>query len=120
MFRTCSPAGSMVTTTSAPFTASTALGAGVTPSFSAASSDAFTRSKPRTWCCALTRLRAIGPPMLPRPMKPIFAMVPSLILEGELARAQAGEIAVHLHVVDRVQARWLPARLLVLVDHHGA
>ncbi len=67
--RTCLPAGNMVMTTSASATASRAEAATAMPSASACAHEAGTRSKPTTRCCALTRLAAMGPPMLPRPMK---------------------------------------------------
>ncbi len=59
----------MVTTTSAAFTASAALTASETPRAAAAALAASDRSKPCTSCPALTRLAAIGPPMLPSPTK---------------------------------------------------
>ena len=74
--RTCLPAGSMVTTTSAAATASRALGAMRTPDAAAAVFAASTRSKPSTEWPALTRLAAIGAPMLPRPRKAIFVICP--------------------------------------------
>jgi hypothetical protein len=75
---TCSPAGSMVTTTSALSTVALALATICTPSLAEASRDVATTSKPKTWPPALTRLAAIGPPMLPRPMNPMLAMFASL------------------------------------------
>ena len=71
-FRIC-PFGSMVMTTSAPAAASTAPVAGDTPSTSAAAG-----SKPDTSCPAAARLRAIGAPMFPSPMKPIFMPDPPI------------------------------------------
>ena len=51
-----------------------------------------TRSKPTTRCCALTRFAAIGPPMLPRPMKAmvVIAVVPLMQLSfpGPTQRAR--------------------------------
>ena len=44
------------------------------PAAAKASSAAGTRSKPATWWPAFSRLRAIGPPILPSPTKPIRAM----------------------------------------------
>lgn len=74
---TCRPAGSMVMTTSAPSAAARAEPATVIPSARAASSEAGTRSKPRTVWPAFTRLAAMGPPMLPRPMNPMVCAIPS-------------------------------------------
>ena len=71
---TCLPAGSMVMTVSAPFTAAAALSAMVAPSLLAWFFEASTRSKAMTLWPALTRLAAIGPPILPRPMNAIFAI----------------------------------------------
>jgi len=75
---TCLPAGSMVITTSAPCTAATELSATPAPSALACARDASTRSNAVTWWPALTRLAAIGPPILPRPMNAMFAMSSSL------------------------------------------
>ncbi len=71
---TCLPAGSMVMTTSAPFTAAAALSAIAAPSLFAWLREASTRSKAITLWPALTRLAAIGPPILPRPMNAMFAI----------------------------------------------
>ena len=71
---TCSPAGSMVTTTSAPSTVALALAAIWTPSLADASRDAGTTSKPAIWWPAFTRLAAIGAPILPKPINPMVAM----------------------------------------------
>ena len=68
------PAGSMVTTTSAPSTAAVALSLTVTPFAAAVLRLSATRSKPRTWCPALTRLAAMGLPMLPSPMNAMVVM----------------------------------------------
>ena len=63
------PSGSMVITTSASCAAAAALGARVRPAGCA------TGSKPVTaWSRA--RLAAIGPPILPSPIKPIFMLHP--------------------------------------------
>src|SRR5271165_2590375 len=64
----------MVTTASASATALRALAAMVTPAAAAVVFAASTRSKPATEWPALTRLAAIGPPMLPRPRNAILAM----------------------------------------------
>src|SRR5688572_6660417 len=69
--RTCSPAGSIVMTASAPARVSVAEAATTTPCSAAARQEAADRSKPATRQPAFTRLAAIGPPMLPSPMKAI-------------------------------------------------
>src|SRR6202453_3252878 len=74
------PAGNIVIATSARDTASTALAAMATPSLAAESRKAATTSKPSTSCPALTRLAAIGPPMLPRPMNAMVVMNVSCVL----------------------------------------
>ena len=71
------PAGSMVTTTSTSLAASAAEAALVTPRASALAMLAATRSKPFTAWPFLTRLPAMGSPMLPSPMKPILAIASS-------------------------------------------
>ena len=68
------PAGSIVTTASTPLAASAADAAAFTPRAAALSTLAAMRSKPFTSWPFLTRLPAMGSPMLPSPMKPIFAM----------------------------------------------
>src|SRR6185312_2129582 len=73
---TCSPPGSMVMTISASSTADRALATICTPSRADASRDAGTTSKPRTCSPDLTRLAAIGAPILPSPMNPIFDISP--------------------------------------------
>src|SRR5271156_3704567 len=72
------PAGNMVKIASAPSTAALALAAIATPLASAPARCASTRSKPMTAWPALTRLAAIGAPMLPRPMNAIFAIPATL------------------------------------------
>ena len=72
---TCLPAGSMVTTKSTSVAASSAERRPVTPRDAAWPIFSRTRSKPATSCPFLTRLPAMGSPMLPSPMTPIFAMV---------------------------------------------
>ena len=68
---TCSPLGSMVMTASMPLAASAGERAGVAPAcFIAATACALT-SKTRSWKPPLMRLRAIGAPITPMPMKPI-------------------------------------------------
>ena len=71
---TCLPAGSMVITTSAPFTAATELSAISAPSALACAREASTRSNAVTVWPPLTRLAAIGPPILPKPMNAMLAM----------------------------------------------
>ena len=71
---TCLPAGSMVITASASATASRAEKVYSTPRVLSRVAEAGTRSKPTTRCPALTRFAAIGPPMLPRPMKAMVVM----------------------------------------------
>ena len=75
---TCLPAGSIVMTTSAPFTAATALSAIAAPSAFDWLREASTRSNATTLWPALTRLAAIGPPILPRPMNAMLAIFSSL------------------------------------------
>ncbi len=65
----------MVMTTSAPAAAAAAEGATATPAARAATSAAALRSKPRTAWPALTRLAAMGAPMLPSPMNAMAAMM---------------------------------------------
>src|SRR5207244_1312745 len=89
---------------------------------------ASTRSNATTLWPAWTRLAAIGPPMLPRPMNAIVAMVrclPSTCLLSRLRKCQLvgadlGKIALqHLrrHLID---IRRRPAGIAVLVDDRGA
>ena len=75
-----SPAGSMEMTISAFSTQLLALATICTPSRADVSREAGTTSKPRTCSPPLTRLAAMGPPMFPRPMNPIFAMCGALLL----------------------------------------
>src|SRR3954453_12009388 len=76
--RTCFAAGSMVMTTSASLTASAAEDAEAQPATTALSTASGTRSNARTSCPALARLGAIPPPMWPRPMNAMRAMLTSL------------------------------------------
>src|SRR5882757_10158860 len=124
---TCLPAGSMVMTTSAPFTALMLLSAIAAPSLLAWSHEAATRSNAVTLWPALIRLAAIGPPILPSPMNATFAMKnPPLatflfaVRECQFVGADPGEVRrEHLrrHVLD---SRRRPFRIAVLVDHGGA
>ena len=68
---TCSPFGSMVMTRSAPRAASAADVAAVAPAETRDSTAFGSISKTRRAKPALSRLRAIGAPMVPRPMKPM-------------------------------------------------
>src|SRR3546814_10814743 len=75
---------------------------------------------------ALRRLRHMGPPMFPRPMKPIvvMAVLPSLlccrlIFERQVVPTERGEVAFDLRLANFFEYRRSPARRLVLVDHHG-
>src|ERR1041385_527729 len=124
---TCLPAGSMVITTSAPLTEAAALPATVTPSVLAWSSRPCTRSKPETFCPALTRLAAIGPPMLPSPMNAMCAIVLPPVqellfrfVEHELVLAKAGKIRRQHFRCDVLDCRRRPFRTAVLVDHRRA
>src|SRR5215213_3165641 len=109
----------MVTTTSAPFTASAADAAFLAPFSTATPRAAADKSKAVTWCWPLTRFAAIGPPMLPRPMKAIFAMSSSLSIEEQVVRDRLEVRLDHLarHALD---GRRVPFRLLVLVDQERA
>src|SRR5258707_2434826 len=66
----------MVMTISTPLDAAFTLPAACPPDVASASTCALLMSKPCTAWPALSRFCAIGRPMLPRPMKPIFAMRP--------------------------------------------
>src|SRR5689334_15538354 len=109
----------MVTTISASFTAAAALAALWAPFSTAAATAASDRSKATTWCWALQRLAAIGPPMLPRPMKAIFAMESSLSVEQQVVRHRLEMNVDHVpgHAVD---GRRVPLGFLVLVDQQRA
>ena len=72
--RTCLPAGSMVTTASTSRAACAGEAAASAPASTAFAVKAGTRSKTLRRWPAFSRLRAIGPPILPRPMNPIRAM----------------------------------------------
>src|SRR3546814_4881566 len=96
------------------------------PAFVARSSDAFTRSNAFTLWPALRRLRHMGPPMFPRPMKPIvvMAVLPSLlccrlIFERQVIPTERCEVEFDLRLANFFEYRRLPARRQVLVDHHG-
>src|SRR5258707_8370572 len=108
----------MVTITSAPFTASAADAALWAPFSTAASTADDDRSKAVTWCCALQRLAAIGPPMLPRPMKAIFAMLSSLFRPSVEDQVVPHRLEMRLDHCppDTLDSRRLPLGLLVPVD----
>ncbi len=102
--------------------AAAAADAAAVPPFAARLSTAVAmRSKPVTRCPALTRLAAIGAPILPSPINPIVAIYwfpPESAASGEaeLAIADRREIRVD-HVLGHFRERCrLPARLLILVD----
>ena len=77
--KTCSPAGSMEMTMSAFSTQALRVGDDLhAVAGGGLRARPRTTSKPRTCSPDLTRLAAIGPPMLPRPMNPMFAMCGSL------------------------------------------
>src|SRR5437764_265693 len=71
---TSGESGSTVTTTSASRTASATLPAPRPPRCTSRSTFAGLRLYPTTSNPARTRLAAIGPPMIPRPMKPTLVI----------------------------------------------
>src|SRR5438270_10326498 len=74
----------MVTTTSAPLTASAADEAAEQPACDAFSTASGTRSNAWTSWPALARFGAIPPPMWPRPMNAMRAILPSLPIPRSL------------------------------------
>jgi hypothetical protein len=92
----------MVTTTSALASASGMEAAPTPPAATCRSTAAGLTSVPTTRCPALTRLAAMGPPMLPRPMKAMVLMQdaigdgrrqgPRRDLDPALQAGQHGEI----------------------------
>src|SRR5215472_17484714 len=112
----------MVITVSPAATASATVAAALPPFAASASALPAAVSKPVTWCPALTRLAAIGAPILPRPMKPMVAISGSSCSivwgEAELATGNRREKNVDHAVADFGEGCRLPARLLVLVDQH--
>src|SRR5580704_5020630 len=122
---TCLPAGSMVITTSAPFTEATALSAIAAPSLFAWSREAATRSKATTLWPALTRLAAIGPPILPRPMNAMLVMLKfpplgaflSRVAEYQFIGADFGKVWRCYLRRDIFNSRRRPFWFAVLVDH---
>src|SRR4051794_7364532 len=123
---TCLPAGSMVMTTSAPFTEPAELSAMAAPSAFACAREVSTRSNATTLWPALTRLAAIGPPILPRPMNAMLAMSISsgsaflYLWEFQLIRADLGEVWRDHLWRDVLYARRRPFGAAVLVDHGRA
>src|SRR3979490_1096985 len=124
---TCLPAGSMVMTTSAPFTAATELSAIAAPSALACSREAPTKSNAITLSPALTRLAAIGPPMLPSPTNATLAMSNSLrsgvsigFAKHEFVRADLCEVQRNYLRRNILDPRWRPPRIAVLVDDSRA
>src|SRR3546814_20964290 len=92
------------------------------PAFVARSSDAFTRSNAFTLWPALRRLRHMGPPMFPRPMKPIvvMAVLPSLLccrllVERPVIPTERCEVAFDIRLATFYEYRPSPARRQVLV-----
>src|SRR5690554_2610044 len=76
---TCLPAGSMVITHSTPWVAALAESAVLAPSATNVSTAGLDRSKTVTSCPSFSRLEAMGPPMLPRPIKVTFAILLLLV-----------------------------------------
>ena len=87
---TCGSAGTMVMTTSASFTASAMLAAPWPPAATTVSIEAWERSKPVTWWPALTRLTAMGLPMMPRPTK---AILREALIASSSLRVRVGGVA---------------------------
>src|ERR1700722_5992642 len=123
---TCLPAGSIVITTSAPLTEAIELSAMAAPSALAWSREAATRSKGMTLWPALTRLAAIGPPMLPRPMNAMLAIRKLLrsafifVLEYQFVGTDLPEIR-RQHFRCHVLNSWRrPSGIAILVDHGRA
>src|SRR5215472_46574 len=123
---TCLPAGSIVITTSAPFTDDAALSAIAAPSAPAWLREASTRSNATTLWPALTRLAAMGPPILPRPMNAIVVIWYSsaaflfVLLEPEFVGADFGKVRgdeVRCHVLN---SRRRPPGIAILVDDCSA
>src|SRR5471032_3303465 len=85
--RTCTAAGSMVITSSAPSAACRAEALMLPPSCASSASTVLFRSTRFSEWPALIRLRAIGAPMLPRPINAIF-------MAGSLTQVDGGVHAV--------------------------
>src|SRR5699024_1239352 len=118
--KTCFPAGNIVITTSAPFTASSAVSAGVTPCSAATLIDACTTSKPVTLYPASTRFRAMWEPIFPRPRKAIFIPCP-YVLDGEILDAVYGaEERLYSGIGDINQPRRVPLRVSVFINDLGS
>src|SRR5919108_4460164 len=120
----------MVIISSAAAVASVADRAALAPAVTAASNARATTSKAMTSCPALSRLRTMGKPMLPRPIKPILAMsarpqaavhvgdhpATRLLLKRQLAAQERCEIAIHHGVAHVIQALRAPPGTTILVD----
>src|SRR6056297_2124858 len=111
--RRISPLGSMVMTTSAPCAASAAEAAARTPEGAGAA-----RSNPVTSWPAAARFRAIGAPMFPNPMNPIFTVSPPS--ESQLVRPERREHGGDFLSGDVPERRVAPMRGPVAVDQRGA
>src|SRR6266851_2679017 len=86
----------MVITVSAPAQASAAEAARAPPPVANRSVAYSLKSNPDTACPALIRFWAIGSPILPSPMKPIFAIRPSPWMSGRLlARGHQRETQIN-------------------------
>src|SRR5215472_1771323 len=108
-------------TISLPAAAAGADAAAVPPFAARRSTASDTRSKPVTRCPAVTRLAAIGAPILPSPINPIVAIYwfPSgSAASGEVEFSVADRRKIRVdHVVGHFGERCRPpARLLILVD----
>src|SRR3990167_5844115 len=86
------PSGSIDITKSAPSSAAFSVVAAMQPSVTACCTEAGTRSKARTWKPALTRLAAIGPPMLPNPKN---ATVLAMLIPCDDELLDGGPEAIH-------------------------
>src|ERR1700689_3393130 len=109
----------MVMTTSAFSTHDLALATISTPLAAEASRDAATTSKPKTCSPELIRLAAIGPPLFPRPVNPIFGMCVSssafdLVFELQFQCADELEVPVDDIRRDFFQHIRPPRRIAIL------
>lgn len=91
--RTCAAAGSIVTTNAAPAAASRGEAATCAPPSFTRRSASSLRSNACTSWPAFSRLSAIGAPMWPKPIKPIFIVV-SGVDPSERLRAAVGRRAL--------------------------
>src|ERR1700744_3986107 len=95
-------------TTSASCTASSAVAADLPPASSTGFSAAGLTSKARTWSCALSRLRAIGPPILPTPMN-------AMVVMRFLPSGVGGDVVPRgIHITDQ------PVERVMALHHHAA